>query len=77
MALIEIGRVCIKKYGRDAGRRAVITAVMENGFVKVLTADRNKKERRCNTRHLEILKEVVDIKDKAQVNRALGMAGAG
>ena len=74
MALIEIGRVCIKKYGRDAGSRAVITSIAKDGFVTVLTTDRSKKERRCNTKHLEILNEMVDLKNKEQVNRALGIA---
>ncbi len=71
--MIEAGRVCIKKYGRDAGSRAVITSVPGKGFVNIVTAERRKKERRCNTKHLELLGETIDIKDKEQVNRALGV----
>ena len=66
--LIEVGRVCVKKYGRDAGSRAIITSVMPDGFVKIITATRSKKERRCNPRHLEFLKDVIDVKNKDQVN---------
>ncbi len=73
MALIEIGRVCIKRYGRDAGSRAVITSVLDKGFVNVITAERSKRERKCNTKHLEMLGETVDVKNKEQVNRALGI----
>lgn len=72
MALIEIGRVCIKKYGRDAGSRAVITKVLENGFVSVVTSVR-QRERRCNTNHLEFLNEVINVNDKEQVNKTLGI----
>ena len=71
--LLEVGRVCVKKYGRDAGSRAVITAVLQDGFVKIITATRSKRERRCNPRHLEFLKEVIDVKSKEQVNKTLGI----
>ncbi len=63
----------MKKYGRDAGSRAVITAVLQDGFVKIITATRSKRERRCNPRHLEFLKEVIDVKSKEQVNKTLGI----
>ncbi|MGC8651880.1 MAG: 50S ribosomal protein L14e [Candidatus Micrarchaeia archaeon] len=69
--LLEPGRVCIKKYGRDAGSRAVVTKVLDNGFVNIITAKR-KKERRCNTKHLEFLNKVIDVNDKELVNRELG-----
>jgi ribosomal protein L14E/L6E/L27E len=72
MALIEIGRMCVKKYGRDAGSRAVITAVEKDGNVKVITALR-PKERKCNPLHLEFLNEVIDTKDRAQIFKALGI----
>lgn len=72
MVLLETGRVCIKKYGRDAGSRAVVTKVHENGFVSIITAVR-QRERRCNPRHLEFLNEKVDINDKAQLNKTLGV----
>jgi len=73
--LLEVGRVCVKKYGRDAGSRAVITSVLQDGFVKIITATRSKKERRCNPRHLEFLKDVIDVKNKDQVNKTLGIMG--
>ena len=71
--LLQVGRVCVKKYGRDAGSRAVITAVLDDGFVRIITATRSSRERRCNPRHLEFLKEVIDVKDREQVNRTLGI----
>jgi large subunit ribosomal protein L14e len=70
--LLEPGRLCIKKYGRDAGSRAVIVKVLDDGFVNIMTAER-QKERRCNTKHLEFLNEKIDIKDNAQIAKALGV----
>lgn len=70
--LLEPGRLCIKKFGRDAGSRAVVTKVLDNGFVNVMTAVR-PKERRCNTNHLEFLNETVDLKDNEQVKKVLGI----
>lgn len=70
--LLEQGRVCIKKYGRDAGSRAVVTKVLDKGFVNIISATR-PKERRCNAKHLEFLNEKIDVNDKAMVSKTLGM----
>ena len=73
MALIEVGRLCIKKFGRDAGSRAVITKVIDKNFVNIITTER-PKERKCNVKHLEFLGEKIDPNDKAQLQRVLGIA---
>jgi ribosomal protein L14E/L6E/L27E len=70
--LLEQGRVCIKKYGRDAGSRAVVMKVLDKGFVSIVTSVR-QKERRCNSRHLEFLNEKIDVNDKAQITKTLGI----
>jgi large subunit ribosomal protein L14e len=70
MALVEVGRVCVKKLGRDAGKRAVVTKVIDANFVQVVTSVR-MKERRCNVRHLEFLSEKVDAGNREQLARAL------
>jgi len=72
VALIDVGRVCIKKFGRDAGSRAVITKVIDKNFVNIITAER-PKERKCNVKHLEFLSEKIDPNDKAQLQRVLGI----
>ncbi len=64
--------MCVKKYGRDAGSRAVITAVEKDGSVRIMTAIR-PKERKCNPAHLEFLNEVIDTKDKELVIKTLGI----
>jgi ribosomal protein L14E/L6E/L27E len=70
--LLEVGRICVKKYGRDAGSRAVITSVGKDGTVMIMTAIR-PKERKCNTAHLEFLNEVIDMKNKEHVMKTLGV----
>ncbi len=70
MALVEAGRVCVKKFGRDAGKRAVVTKIIDSNFVNVVTAVR-PKERRCNVKHLEFLSEKIDPASKEQLAKAL------
>ena len=70
MALVEVGRVCVKKFGRDAGKRAVVTKVGDSNFVQVVTSVR-LKERKCNVKHLEFLPEKIDPANKEQLAKAL------
>ena len=62
MVAMENGRVCVKKFGRDAGKRCVITNVIDENFVKVLCVGR-KKKRKCNVRHLEPTPEKMEVKE--------------
>ncbi len=73
MALVEVGRVCIKKFGRDAGDKAVVTKVIDRNFVEVMTHTR-PKNRKTNVKHLEFLSEKVDMKDSAALNSTLEIA---
>ena len=70
MALIEVGRVCVKKFGRDAGKRAVITKVIDKSFVNIISSGR-LMERKCNIKHLELLAEKIDAGSKEQLARVL------
>lgn len=70
MALVEVGRVCIKKLGRDAGDKAVVTKVIDTNFVEIVTHSR-QKARRSNVKHLEFLSERIDPKDSGQLDSAL------
>ncbi|MEM0094692.1 MAG: hypothetical protein QXF41_02455 [Candidatus Micrarchaeaceae archaeon] len=72
MALVEVGRLCIKKYGRDAGSKAVITKIIDRNFVKIVS-EKRAKERRCNIKHLELLNEKIDPSDRNELNKALGI----
>ena len=62
MALLDIGRVCIKTAGREAGKIAVIVDKVDNKFVLV---DGQVKRRKCNIMHLEPTNKFVKIKKAA------------
>ena len=71
---MEIGRVCIKIAGRDAGKKCVIVDTLTNNFVLV---DGQTRRRKCNTRHLEPTTQVLSIKkgaSSAEVQKVLESA---
>lgn len=57
--MIEIGRLCIKIAGRDAGLKCVIVDILDNKFVLI---DGETRRRKCNIMHLEPLKDVIKVK---------------
>lgn len=60
MPAIEVGRVCVKIAGREAGEKCVIVEVIDDKFVEVVGT--NIKNRRCNIRHLEPVDQTIEIK---------------
>lgn len=60
--MIEVGRLCIKTAGRDAGKKCVIVEILDERFVLIDGETRRKK---CNQLHLEPLKDKIDIKKGA------------
>lgn len=69
----EIGRVCVKLAGRDAGCQCVVIDVLDNGFVLV---DGETRRRKVNTMHLEPLAKTIDVAKGAShqvVCKALGV----
>jgi len=67
MVSLEIGRVCMKVAGREAGKYCVVIKKVNNAFVevtgpKILTG---VKRRRANIEHLEPLEYVLQITDAA------------
>lgn len=59
MSLFEVGRVVIKTSGRDSGNTGVVVEVMKDNYVLI---DGNVRRKKCNVRHLEPLKETLNIK---------------
>jgi large subunit ribosomal protein L14e len=64
---LEVGRVCMKTAGREAGKYCVVLKKMDENFVlitgpKVLT---QVKRRRCNVEHLEPTPYTVKIDAEA------------
>lgn len=80
MPAIEVGRICIKLRGREAGKKCVIVDVIDNNYVlitgpKTLTG---VKRRRVNIRHVEPLDRKVEISKGAsdeEVVKALEASG--
>jgi large subunit ribosomal protein L14e len=64
MPAIEVGRICVKIAGREAGRKCVIVDLIDKNFVLVTgpKALTGVKRRRSNINHLEPLSEKVEIK---------------
>ena len=73
---MEVGRVCVKTAGREAGRKCVVVDIIDETYV--LISGPGIKRRRCNVRHLEPLPNKLDITKGAsdeEVKRALEAAG--
>ncbi len=63
MPVMEIGRICIKTAGREAGKPCVIVDVIDKNYVLV-TGPKSLsgiKRRRCNVKHLAPTKYRLEI----------------
>jgi large subunit ribosomal protein L14e len=80
MTLYEIGRVCVKTMGREAGSYCVVVEEHDQKHV-VVTGPKNLtsvRRRPCNTRHLEPLDIKLSISKGAKdedVEKAIEAAG--
>jgi len=57
--IIEIGRVCRKTTGKDAGKYCVIVEKIDDNFV--MTEGVAQKKKKTNIKHLEPMPKVLDI----------------
>ncbi|MEO3992874.1 MAG: 50S ribosomal protein L14e [Desulfurococcaceae archaeon TW002] len=67
MPAIEIGRVCVKLCGREAGRKCVVVDIIDENFVLV-TGPKNLsgvKRRKVNVNHIEPTDKKIDIRKGA------------
>jgi len=72
---LEIGQVCVKIAGREAGKKCVVVDKIDKNFV--LIEGPKLKRRRCNIQHLEPLEQKIKIKKAASsevVTKALEKA---
>ncbi|MEM0031616.1 MAG: 50S ribosomal protein L14e, partial [Desulfurococcaceae archaeon] len=63
MPAIEVGRICVKTTGREAGRKCVIVDLIDENFV-LITGPRQLsgvKRRKVNIKHIEPTDKVVKI----------------
>lgn len=64
MSAIEVGRVCIKTTGREAGKKAVVVKVLDKNFA--LIDGKTLKRRKCNLTHLFPTEEKISIKENEE-----------
>ncbi len=65
---IEVGRICVKLYGREAGRKCVIVDIIDENFV-VITGPKNLtgvRRRKANIDHIEPLDKKIEIPKGAE-----------
>jgi len=80
MPAIEVGRVCIKVRGREAGRKCVIVDIIDENFV-LITGPKSLsgvRRRRANIDHIEPLDVKLNIRKGAsddEVLKAIEEAG--
>lgn len=80
MSIIEVGRICVKTRGREAGKKCVIVDIIDENYVLVTgPKDVNGvKRRRVNILHIEPTDKKININKGASdedVKRALQEAG--
>lgn len=72
---MEVGTVCIKLRGREAGKTCVVVDNIDENFV--LIESPSLRRRRCNLRHLKLTGTKLNIKKgatKKAVEKALKRA---
>lgn len=75
MSVYDIGRVCVKTVGREAGKYCVIVDVIDKNYL--LIDGLIVRRRRTNFKHVEPLVDIVEIKkgaDHAEVEAAIKKA---
>lgn len=60
--IFEIGRLCMKTAGRDAGRKCIVIDIIDNNFVLI---DGETRRRKCNIKHLEPTNNIIKINKNA------------
>jgi large subunit ribosomal protein L14e len=80
MVAVEVGRICVKTFGREAGSKCIIVDLIDDNFV-VVTGPKEVngvKRRRANVKHIEVTNDKISIKKGSiddEVKKALEKAG--
>ncbi len=77
MPSIEVGRVCVKLNGREAGHKCIIVDVIDKNFVLITGPKKvtGVRRRRTNVKHLEPTEDTLEIRKGASdedISKALG-----
>jgi len=80
LTAIDVGRICVKLLGREAGGKCVIVDVVDKSFVLITGPKKvtGVRRRRVNINHVEPLQDKIGIKRGAsdeEVSEALKAAG--
>jgi len=80
MPAIEVGRICVKRAGREARRKCVIVDIMDKSFVLITGPEKvtGVKRRRVNINHVTPLQDKIEVKRGAsdeEVTQTLEDAG--
>ena len=64
MPAAEVGRICVKLSGREAGKKCVVVDLADKSFV-LITGPKEVtgvRRRRVNINHIEPMQETIEIK---------------
>lgn len=56
--MIEVGRLCVKLAGRDAGKKCCVVDIIDENYVLI---DGDVRRKKSNVKHLEPLDKVLKI----------------
>ena len=75
LSAMDVGRICVKLKGREAGNRCVIVDVVDRNYVIVTGPPEvtGVRRRRVNMSHLQPLDEVVEISKNASDEEIAGL----
>jgi large subunit ribosomal protein L14e len=80
MPAIEVGRICVKQFGREQGKKCVIIDMMDKSFILITGPKKLSgiKRRRVNLNHVAPLEDKIEINKGAsdeEVTQSLEAAG--
>lgn len=80
MPILEVGRICVKTLGREAGKKCVIVEIIDKNFALVTGPKdvSDVKRRRVNINHIELTPDKITIKKGAsdeEVKKVIEDAG--
>ncbi|MGD2142361.1 MAG: 50S ribosomal protein L14e [Candidatus Bathyarchaeota archaeon] len=77
MSAMDLGRICVKLKGREAGKRCVIVDVIDRNYVIVTGPQEltGVKRRRVNMNHLKPLNEVIEISQNVSDEEIIELLG--
>jgi large subunit ribosomal protein L14e len=77
---VEVGMICVKLAGREAGKKCVIVDIIDENFALITGPQKvnTVRRRRVNLKHIELTNKIIDVKRGAtdeEVIQALSTAG--